>query len=277
MRWKQFLVYAKAMDQSEARAYISSHNEQEYTLLDVRQPDEYEKEHMAGAKLIPLAQLPEQFGTLQPELPILVYCAVGNRSRVASQFLVGRGFKEVYSIKGGILAWNGRLATGSVESGMFYLKGDESPEEIIILAYGMEDGLGSFYRSMAKGHKDEETKGLLEKLSSVEDNHKQRLFEVYKELNTSSQDQDDFESKIVTQAMEGGLTTEEFVNQYSHTLETARDVLITAMVIETQALDLYLRYAEKLRDGEPKKILYNLAEEEKHHLKELGEILDRQR
>jgi rubrerythrin len=77
--------------------------------------------------------------------------------------------------------------------------------------------------------------------------------------------------------MGGGLTTEEFVNQYSHTLGTVRDVLITAMVIETQALDLYLRYAERLRDGEPKNILYNLAEEEKCHLKELGELLDKQR
>ncbi|NOG83129.1 MAG: sulfurtransferase [Candidatus Scalindua sp. SCAELEC01] len=271
------MTHTKSMDESEARAYISKHNEQAYTLLDVRQPYEYEQEHIPGAILIPLAQLPEQFGTLQPELPTLVYCSVGNRSRVASQFLIGRGFKEVYSLKGGILAWSGGLATGAIDSGMRYLKGDESTEEIIILAYGMEDGLGSFYAAMAKEHKDEQTRGLLEKLSSAEDNHKQRLFEVYKKLNTSIHDQSDFESKVVSQAMEGGLTSEEFVNQYSYTLGTVRDVLITAMVIETQALDLYLRYAEKLREGEPKNILYNLAEEEKRHLKELGDILDKQR
>lgn len=277
MRWKQFLIYAKSMDPGEAKEYISKHNEQMYTLLDVRQPCEYEEEHLPGAKMIPLAQLPEQFGALQPELPTLVYCSVGNRSRVASQFLVGRGFKEVYSLKGGILAWNGGLATGPVESGMSELKGDESPEEIIILAYGMEDGLCSFYTAMAEEHTYEEMRDLLKKLSSIEDNHKQRLFEVYKKLNRSFHDQNDFERTIVSRAMEGGLTTEEFVSKYSQSLKTARDILITAMVIETQALDLYLRYAEKLRDVESKNVLYNLAEEEKRHLKELGELLDRQR
>ena len=157
MRWKQLLVYAKSMDPGEAKAYISKHKEDTYTLLDVRQPSEYEEEHIAGATLIPLTELPEQFRKLNPELPTLVYCKVGSRSRVASQFLVGQGFKEVYCLKGGIFAWNGGMAAGTIESGMDFLKGDESAEEIIILAYGMEDGLGSFYKAMAKEHKDEET------------------------------------------------------------------------------------------------------------------------
>ena len=276
MRWKQLLVYAKSMDPGEAKAYISKHKEDTYTLLDVRQPSEYEEEHIAGATLIPLTELPEQFRKLNPELPTLVYCKVGSRSRVASQFLVGQGFKEVYCLKGGIFAWNGGMAAGTIESGMDFLKGDESAEEIIILAYGMEDGLGSFYKAMAKEHKDEETTALLEKLGTVEDTHKLKLFQIFKKLNSSVNDQKEFEKGIVSQAMEGGLTTEEFVNRHRNSLETVGDVITTAMVIETQALDLYMRYAKILTDNESKTILHGLAEEEKRHLKELGKLLDKQ-
>ncbi|MFQ5965416.1 MAG: rhodanese-like domain-containing protein [Candidatus Scalinduaceae bacterium] len=276
MRWKQLLIPAKSMDVNEAREYVSKHKEGTYTILDVRQPWEYEKEHITGAKLIPLPQLSEKIGEIDPEKPIIVHCAVGGRSRVAAQLLSGQGFKEVYNLKGGIIAWKGGKATGPVESGMHYLKGDESPEDIIVLAYGMEEGLRNFYKSMAEKFKGKETADLLDKLASIEDAHKQKLLEIYKNLNTSFEDQDTFESKILSQAMEGGLTTEEFINQYRPVLETIRGVLTMAVIMETQALDLYMRYAERVKNVKSRDILHDIAEEEKIHLKKLGKLLDKQ-
>ncbi len=276
MRWKQLLIPVKSMDVDEAKEYMAGHKEGTYTILDVRQPWEYEKEHITGAKLIPLPQLSEKIGELDPEKLTIVHCAVGGRSRVAAQLLSGQGFKEVYNLKGGILAWKGKKATGPVESGMLYLRGDESIEDIIVLAYGMEEGLGNFYRSMAEEFKGKESADILGKLASIEDTHKQKLLEIYKKLDTSVKDQETFELNIVSQAMEGGLTTEEFINQYRPVLETVRGVLTMAIIVETQALDLYMRYAERMRDEESKAVLYNIAEEEKVHLKELGNLLDKQ-
>jgi hypothetical protein len=43
MRWKQFLTPVKSMNAEEARAYISTHEEGTFILLDVRQPREYEE------------------------------------------------------------------------------------------------------------------------------------------------------------------------------------------------------------------------------------------
>ncbi len=276
MRWKQLLIPAKSMDVDEAREYMSRHKEGTYTILDVRQPWEYEKEHISGAKLIPLPQLSEKIGELDPEKPTIVHCAIGGRSRVAAQLLSGQGFKEVYNLKGGIVAWKGEKATGPVESGMLYLKGDESAEDIIVLAYGMEEGLGNFYRSMAEEFKGMESANMLGKLASIENTHKQKLLEIYKKLDTSVKDQESFELKIVTQAMEGGLTPEEFINQYRPVLKTVRGVLTMAIIVETQALDLYMRYAERMKDEKSKTILHDIAEEEKIHLKELGKLLDKQ-
>ncbi|NTV43835.1 MAG: hypothetical protein HGA63_11105 [Syntrophobacteraceae bacterium] len=49
MKWMQFLTPVASMDSEEARAYIEEHKEGTYTLLDVRQPSEYEKGRIPGA------------------------------------------------------------------------------------------------------------------------------------------------------------------------------------------------------------------------------------
>jgi rhodanese-related sulfurtransferase len=52
---------------------MAEHPEGSYTLLDVRQPGEYEAEHIPGAKLIPLPGLKDQLSQLDKEKPVLVY------------------------------------------------------------------------------------------------------------------------------------------------------------------------------------------------------------
>ena len=56
---------------------------------------------------------------------------------MAAQLLSGQGFREVYNLKGGIKAWQGAKAFGPVELNLDLIRGDESPLEIISLAYGM--------------------------------------------------------------------------------------------------------------------------------------------
>ena len=73
MRWKQFLTPVKNMDTEEARAYIDNNKEGTFTLLDVRQPGEYEKSRIPGAKLMPLPELTDRLGELDPEKPVIAY------------------------------------------------------------------------------------------------------------------------------------------------------------------------------------------------------------
>jgi rhodanese-related sulfurtransferase len=73
MRWKQFFTPVKNMDTEEARDYIKAEREGGYTLLDVRQPTEYEKARIPGARLVPLPELPDRLGELDPEKPTIVY------------------------------------------------------------------------------------------------------------------------------------------------------------------------------------------------------------
>jgi rhodanese-related sulfurtransferase len=63
----------KDMDTEEARAYIDSNKEGTFTLLDVRQPKEYEKSRIPGAKLVPLPELTDRLGELDSEKPVIAY------------------------------------------------------------------------------------------------------------------------------------------------------------------------------------------------------------
>ncbi len=54
MELKKLFTPVGSMDAEGAKAFMARHQEGEYTLLDVRQPGEYEEEHLPGAKLMPL-------------------------------------------------------------------------------------------------------------------------------------------------------------------------------------------------------------------------------
>ena len=157
---------------------------------------------------------------------------------------------------------------------MIRLRGDETPQEIIVLAYGMEMGLGGFYETVAKKTDDSETAGVLTKLAGIEEKHKQRLFNLYLSLEPTVADKKAFESEIVSEVMEGGFTTEEFLAQNRESLRTVPDVLDIAMMLETQSLDLYMRYSQQVKDDKSKTVLYDLAQEEKAHLKALGRLME---
>src|SRR5712691_10070538 len=75
-------------------------------VIDVREPHEYEIAHIAGAKLIPLGELPERLGELDGHTEIVTHCHHGVRSMKALEILKAAGFAKVRSLKGGIDAWS---------------------------------------------------------------------------------------------------------------------------------------------------------------------------
>lgn len=73
MKWKQFLTPVKSMDAKAAKAFMEDRDVEEFTVLDVRQPGEYEQGHIPGAKLIPLPDLGDRLHELDPQKTQLVY------------------------------------------------------------------------------------------------------------------------------------------------------------------------------------------------------------
>jgi len=73
MRWKQFFTPVKSIDAIQARDIITGKSPADLTILDVRQPGEYESGHIPGAKLIPMPELGARIGEIEQAKPTIVY------------------------------------------------------------------------------------------------------------------------------------------------------------------------------------------------------------
>jgi len=270
---KKLFTPVKSMNSEEAKRFIAEHEEGAYTLLDVRQPGEYEGEHIPGAKLIPLPGLKDGLNQLDSQKPVLVYCAVGGRSLAAAQLLAGFGFQEVYNLQGGIKAWHGQKAAGPRELNLELVCGHETPAEMIALAYSMEMGLGIVYEDMIGRSEDPELRSLLSGLAAIEIQHKKRLLEILAEIDSPITDTDAYEADLRPSIFEGGLGLNDFMQENESFFRSVQGVLELAMMIETQALDLYLRFADKSMNEKTKTALFTIADEEKAHLSSLGDLM----
>lgn len=79
--------------------------EQKLTLLDVREPWEYEICHIDNSILIPMGQIPNNLDQLNKDTPIVVICHHGVRSRNVAMYLEHQGFENVINLTGGVDAW----------------------------------------------------------------------------------------------------------------------------------------------------------------------------
>jgi adenylyltransferase/sulfurtransferase len=81
----------------------------QFVLIDVREPHEYQICSIPNAKLIPLGDLPKRVNELNSADEIVAHCKSGMRSAKAVEFLKQAGFKKVRNMKGGILAWSDKV------------------------------------------------------------------------------------------------------------------------------------------------------------------------
>jgi sulfur-carrier protein adenylyltransferase/sulfurtransferase len=81
----------------------------DFLLIDVREPHEYQIARIPGARLIPLGELAKHLPELDPNAEIVMQCKVGGRSQQAVDFMKQNGFKNVRNMTGGITAWSDKV------------------------------------------------------------------------------------------------------------------------------------------------------------------------
>jgi rhodanese-related sulfurtransferase len=129
--WVQTITHADipSVSPEDAPAWIGI---RKATVLDVREPDEYEGGHIPGALLIPQADLAVRIQEIPRQKDLLVACRSGMRSLASARFLKGVGYDRVTNLEGGTLGWiragypvvtgdfsggSHELTTGPVQSG----------------------------------------------------------------------------------------------------------------------------------------------------------------
>jgi len=74
-------------------------------LIDIREPHEHAREHIVGARLAPLSRFrAEDFGALRDKVAVF-HCHSGGRTGGNAKLLQSKGFRDVYHLSGGIVAW----------------------------------------------------------------------------------------------------------------------------------------------------------------------------
>lgn len=104
-----YLNLSSAFENVSAERFKELMRKKDAIILDVRTPQEYEKDgHIKGANLLPVQLFQYIYLAGFRDKDVLVYCRSGNRSVQASKILEQMGIKKVYNLKGGIKEWKSK-------------------------------------------------------------------------------------------------------------------------------------------------------------------------
>lgn len=249
------------------RVYRERHQESEYLLVDVRQPDEYATGHISGAVLIPLGQVPERLHELPVDKDIIFYCRSGKRSRGAAIFTGSRPYVAgtVFNMTGGILAWKGYLLPATPKLRVFDVSGTD--QEVLLRAMELERGAERFYTALRQRYSGVPWAGSLATLAGAEESHARMIYRFW---GADQADPPSFETLYAGLAgdiVEGGYSCAALVAMLEQQpLEPCRSTLEMALTIEYAAYDLSRNMAHRFQ-GQPLETVFNaIAEAEKEHI-----------
>lgn len=77
----------------------------EVVLIDIREPAEYAREHIRGARLVPLGAIDAHDFDAELQKTAVFTCRSGNRTAMNASRLLAKGFREALVLEGGIEAW----------------------------------------------------------------------------------------------------------------------------------------------------------------------------
>ena len=180
-------------------------------------------------------------------------------------------------MEGGIRAWKGFVAAGVPESGMAYFPPATGPEELIGLAWLLEDGSRKFYSGLNSILQDQEAADLLKELVTAEERHQASLRGLYHEVSGGKPDAG-FPGSVISpgtqgDVMEGGVSVSETL-KWAGTKKVT-EILEMSVSLETNSYDLYLKMKRQMKDRRSAQVFDLLSGEEKDHLKRLSLLLEK--
>ena len=180
-------------------------------------------------------------------------------------------------MSGGIREWEGLSAQGAPEAGMAFFTPASTPEELIGLAWTLEEGSRKFYSLLSGALNDADSRHLFLDLAAAEDHHKASLVNLYRMLSgrepATDFPQGSIQLEVPGDIMEGGM-------RISKAMEWLKgkgsDVALElAISLEANAYDLCLKMSRRMEDEKSRKVFHVLAAEERNHLERLGKLLER--
>lgn len=105
--WMLYKQFAPVKGVKDLSAKLFQEQSKGNKIIDVREPHEYIRKHIAGAVNIPLSQLTQRMEEIPKNSTVFLYCQSGMRSKQAAKQLSRSGYTNLVNLKGGISAWSG--------------------------------------------------------------------------------------------------------------------------------------------------------------------------
>lgn len=256
----------KALKPEELKDTLDNDKAGKYLLVDVRQPEEYEEEHIPGAIFIPLGELEHRQSELSREKKIITYCRSGRRSLAAAIVLCENGFTKLHHLDGGMMNWHYDKISGIPEPTKKFIPEAVSTRDILILAIQMEKASMDFYRAVQQETKLAKEKETLEMLENSERKHMEQLYDRLSNL-VGRDNLPPLDKLIQDEAsyMEGGLEINKALTELESKISGELEFLEIGIEKEYMAYDFYKRAAAMVTDTNSRSLLHELAKQERGH------------
>lgn len=256
--------------------YLKAHQEKEFAIVDVRQPEEYESGHIPGARLIPLPELETRSEELRQlsGRDIVVYCRSGGRSARAAQFAaLELRLPRVHNLLGGFMGFQGETLQSVPPLKAIDLNG--GVEAIIRQALDLEKGTHRLYTALAPALAGTPAERTVRDLQSAEVAHGRVLYDTLSSL--IDDDLPSYEAlfdQLRGDLIESGEPLEAWVSQVLQSAPVDKiSLLELALEIELRAYDLYKSLGAAQPAGPTRDALIGLSQEEKQHVNRVAEAI----
>ncbi|MGE4299577.1 MAG: rhodanese-like domain-containing protein [Desulfovibrionaceae bacterium] len=249
------------------KTFLATVNENQFELIDVREPAEYQQAHIPGARHIPLGQVEDALPGLDRGREYVFYCRSGNRSRQACRIaaLIAPGL-AIRNLEGGMLAWDGAAVPDVPRVELF--ADAANMREMLLLAMDLEKAAHDLYATLARDAGPPAVCGLMDKLVGLEKAHAMVL---YKLMRTTWGDlpMPPFEAMFAAlpgKVLEGGKGVED-LGPWIAKARTGDCMAFAelALEVEANAQDLYRALARNATNADLAHTFLDLAQQEKGH------------
>jgi rhodanese-related sulfurtransferase/rubrerythrin len=259
----------------QLRKFIETQKEEDYLIVDVRQPAEYAQTHIPGSKLIPLGELESRLVDMPSDVDVVFYCHSGARSRAASVMAMGSGvlLKTIYNLSGGIMAWDGKTLTDFPRVKIF--DNITKPDELWLKSMDLEKGALRFYSFVVEKYAAQPFVHIIAPLVKAERIHAQSIYKYWKKIAETPRPFDDLFEHLKGDILEGGENLESVINR----LEAIEGnpclgIIELALNLEYAAYDLYRNMADQTEDDNARRVFLSIAQVEKSHMQMLANAIE---
>lgn len=262
----------------ELEEFLFHSREDNFLLIDVRQPSEYAQDHIPGAQLIPLPEIESRAHELDADTNLILYCRTGGRSAVAGALLEDLAPRSggTYNLVGGIAGWQGKKLKDIPHLELF--PRDMPLSQTLYRAMNMEKGAWVFYQGLAQEYQGTELGHMVEKIGIMEEKHARAIFTYWKK-HTTALVTESFETlfeRLDGRIIEGGLPISVWVSRLGTDPQDRQlRLLELACEIEYYAYDLYRGLAKRDETHGAAETYLALAEQEKAHIRIISKALNK--